>query len=231
MTAERGFESDVTACWKEIGIWARGGATCEKLETLIHCHNCPVYASTGRRMLDRGIPADLLAERTRHYAAGGESASSPGASMTLFRIGAEWLAVPTRSVREVTEEGPVHRIPHRSGDLLLGLATIRGELHLVMSLAALLGLDTTAPLKPGEAGAARAVPRHILLQVEEDCFAFPVHEAAGVLRPTEAPHQPLPATLSRADDRFVTGLFNHDGHRFAVLDAGLLVYAFRQALG
>ncbi|MEM7650108.1 MAG: chemotaxis protein CheW, partial [Cyanobacteria bacterium P01_A01_bin.70] len=33
-------------CWNQIGV--RGDRTCPTLETVIHCHNCPVYSQAGR---------------------------------------------------------------------------------------------------------------------------------------------------------------------------------------
>ena len=36
---------------------------------------------------------------------------------------------------------PVHRIPHRSNDILIGLVNLRGQLQLCISLHGLLGVD------------------------------------------------------------------------------------------
>ena len=63
--------------------------------------------------------------------------------MLIFRLGDEWLAFRTQTIAEVTMPRPVHRIPHRSNDILIGLVSLRGQLQLCISLHGLLGVEAS----------------------------------------------------------------------------------------
>ncbi|MFO0822154.1 MAG: chemotaxis protein CheW [Gemmataceae bacterium] len=54
-------------------------------------------------------------------------------SVSFFRLGDEWLALPMGVLVEVTRPRTPHRVPHRGG-LLAGMVNIRGELHLCVRL-------------------------------------------------------------------------------------------------
>src|SRR5262249_15534027 len=124
-------------CWNHIGV--RGDRSCPELPTVGHCHNCPVFAAAGRRFLDGPSPDGYLDEWTWRWSAPVEEAAADLESVLIFRLGEEWLALPVRVLLEVTPAKSVHRIPHRGG-LLAGLVNVRGELHLCVWLAQLLGV-------------------------------------------------------------------------------------------
>jgi chemotaxis-related protein WspD len=215
-------------CWNQIGVWAIGGGTCPRLEETGHCRNCEVFTHAGRGLLDRPIPPGLVDERTSQYAQEGKAGEAERFSITVFRIGSEWLALRTNSVQEVTEHRPVHRLPHRSNRKLLGVTTIRGELYLTLSLAELLGIG------PGDGtestGGRLVVPRHIVMRRGEHSYAFGVDEALGVYDVRVDQLQPVPGTLEKASVRFVESLAEVAGHSVGLLDEELLVYGFSQAL-
>src|SRR5262249_34761523 len=126
-------------CWNRIGV--SGDRTCPELETTIHCRNCPVFASAAKSFFERPAPAGYLAERPRLLASSEAPSDSVEVSLLIFRLFGEWLALDTRAVVEVTTPRPVHRIPHRSGQVLIGLVNLRGQLQLCVSLHGLLGVD------------------------------------------------------------------------------------------
>ena len=61
-------------------------------------------------------------------------------SVLIFRLGVEWLAFRTQTIAEVTTPRPVHRVPHRSNEVLLGLVNLQGQVQLCVSLHGLLGV-------------------------------------------------------------------------------------------
>src|SRR5262245_12198327 len=134
-------------CWNKIGV--RGDRTCPELAKVVHCHNCPVHPAAGRHFLDAPSPTGYLEEWTQRLAAPEEESATDLHSVLVFRLAEEWLALPVRVLVEVTPPYPVHRIPHRAG-LLAGLVNIRGELHLCVHLARLLGSGgrEAPPLSP-----------------------------------------------------------------------------------
>src|SRR6185437_11805294 len=86
-------QTAIDDCWNRIGV--RGDFSCPKLETYIHCRNCPVHAAAGTVLLDREPQPGHLAEWTRHIAREKPAPEAGAQSVVVFRIGAEWLALPT----------------------------------------------------------------------------------------------------------------------------------------
>ncbi len=138
-------------CWNQIGT--AGDRTCPELETHIHCRNCPVFASAARTFFDRPAPQLYLDEWTQWLAGSSETVSLESGTTTsyndrdlisvlIFRLGKEWMAFSTQTIAEVTLPRPVHRIPHRSNTILIGLVNLRGQLQLCISLHGLLGLES-----------------------------------------------------------------------------------------
>src|SRR5262245_31452140 len=149
-------------CWNRIGT--SGDGSCPELRTHIHCRNCPVFASAARTFFDRPAPGGYLAEWTQWLAQseepGGREALTTGerdgVGVLIFRLGQEWLAFRTQAVAEVTLPRPVHRIPHRSNDVLIGLVNLRGQLQLCISLSGLLGVEWTEGAHPSYSPHARS---------------------------------------------------------------------------
>jgi len=88
-------------CWNKIGV--QGDGTCPELVKYIHCHNCPVYAAAARTFLDRDLPKNHLAEWTSHFAGEKQVLEQKNLSVVLFRITAEWFALPVTVFKEISE--------------------------------------------------------------------------------------------------------------------------------
>ncbi|MDB6036419.1 MAG: cheW, partial [Verrucomicrobiales bacterium] len=111
-------------CWNKIGIWGDQG--CAKLETAIHCRNCAVYSAAASQLLDADIPADYLQRWTKHFAKAKSTNTGQTRTLFLFRIGVEWLALSPVVLQEITTQKPVHSVPHRRNNVLLGVVNIGG---------------------------------------------------------------------------------------------------------
>jgi len=192
-----------TDCWNRIGVW--GDRSCPELIPTVHCHNCPVFAAAGRRFLDTPPPEGYLAEWTERLIAPVEETATDLQSALIFRLGEEWLALRVQALLEVTNPRPVHRVPHRAG-LLAGLVNIRGELHLCVHLARLLGLKAPGPgeLSPDDAGTKA---RLIVVESEAGRWVFPVDEVDQVYRFAPAELTGAPATLARSAGRLTRAVF------------------------
>src|SRR5262249_23184497 len=127
-------------CWNRIGV--AGDRSCPELNTHIHCRNCPVFSRAARSFFDRPAPSGYLADWTRLLAEPEAATDGDEVSLLIFRLQGEWLALGTRVAAEVTATRPIHRIPHRSGQVLAGLVNLRGQLQLCVLLHGLLGVDT-----------------------------------------------------------------------------------------
>ena len=72
------------------------------------------------------------------------SRTGDSVSVLIFRLGEEWLAFRTQTVAEVTLPRPVHRIPHRSNSILVGIVNLQGQVQLCVSLHSLLSVPTAS---------------------------------------------------------------------------------------
>ena len=147
-------------CWNRIGVWSKTGASCPQLVKVIHCRNCEIYSAAGRLLLEQKAPLEYKQQWAKRYAQPLVRSLRRGTSVTVFRIGMEWLAIPTQAIKSIEDPVPIRRIPHRSNPVLRGMANLAGEIELLVSLEALLGIEHEAaagehPQQPGRAQGVR----------------------------------------------------------------------------
>jgi chemotaxis-related protein WspD len=215
---------DRLACWRQIGVF--GDRSCLELPKYIDCHNCPVHAAAGIELLNRALPPGYRRERSDYFARERDSRESSNFSALLFRIRAEWLALPTRALQEVTEFKTIHSLPHRRSGSVLGLANVRGELVICLSLPHLLGSQTGQP----ESSIHLAYHRLLVVQAGASRLAFPVHETHG-------PHRFLTDEINRLSTKSRTGslggtlgVLRRQDRVAGLLDADALLAACQRSL-
>jgi len=215
---------DKEPCWKSIGVWAPDGASCPMLKDLVHCRNCEVFAAHGRSLLDREAPAGYLEEWLEHLAKERESAPGDTESVLIFRLEDEWLAMPTTAFKGVHPVCKVHRMPHRSDEVFLGLANLGGMLELCFSLKALFGMKGV--VDPSR----NAKPR--LLSIERDAqrWVFEVDEIAGIARRQIKDSSNVPVTVANASANFTKCVFQHEGRTVGLLEDELLICALKRRI-
>jgi chemotaxis-related protein WspD len=186
-----------------------------------------LFSSPAAQLLDREIPSDYRQEWTRVIAAEQPARATSSQSVLVFRIAAEWLALPTNVVQEIAENCLVHKLPHRSTGILKGIVNVRGEILLRVGLEALLGLECPAD----SITSADRVPEQRLLVCNRngDRLAFLVHEVHGVHRYLPTDVRDVPATLARADAAYASGILRLKGDRtIGLLDDELVFYALNK---
>jgi chemotaxis-related protein WspD len=217
-----------TDCWNRIGV--RGDRSCPELATVVHCHNCPVFAAAGRTFLDAPYPDGYLQEWAQRLAAPREEAATDLKSVLIFRLDEEWLALPVDVLIEVTTPRPIHRVPHRGG-LLAGLVNIRGELQMCVRLKQLLGITQRKDAEEEPRKPASAAPTRLLVvQREAERWVFPVDEVAQVYRFPIHELTQVPATLARSAVRFSRGVLVWQGHSVGYLDEAPLFHRLRTSI-
>lgn len=218
--------NNIDACWGRIGV--SGDGSCPELRRVIHCHNCPVYSAAGRGLLDRSAPEGYLDEWAGALAGEKEERASDTVSVVIFRLGVEWLALPTGVFKEVTEVRVVHALPHRSNSTLLGIVNIGGEIQLCVSLGGLLGLE--------EAGGADQNGRHgvyrrmVVVERERERWVFPADEVSGIHRFRPGELRGAPVTVAKAAATYTRGMIPWQGRSVGYLDDELLFYSLRRGL-
>ena len=216
-------------CWNQVGV--QGDGTCPRLDEFFHCRNCPVYRSAAARGLHGEPPADYLAEWTARLAEPPAATSEPNtASVMIFRLGAEWLALPASIFQEVAEPRPVHSLPHRRGKGLQGLVNVRGELVVCVSLAGTLGIDENSAVVAADTH-HMVYRRLVVVGTDGGRLAFPVTEVHGIEGFAPSQLRPVPATLGLSSSRYTRGILAWQGRRVGCLDSVALFTTLNRSLG
>lgn len=212
-------------CWNRIGVL--GDQSCPKLVQAVHCRNCEVYADAARRNLQRPVGGEYRREWAAHFRQAETGTGLEDASMLVFRVGREWLSLPTKIFLSVAPQARPHVLPHRSGRGLLGLVNVGGTLYPCMSLATLLGIDE----RDSVAGAGRHVfARLLVLQWEDQAFALPVADLHGIVRYASAAMKTPAATINKGLTRYLSGVIDYRDMHVGCLDAALIGYQLARTL-
>ena len=213
-------------CWNRIGV--RGDGSCPELDRYVHCHNCPVHSEAALELLGEDVPPGYLEEWTAHFATPKRAEHDDTQSIVIFRIGAEWLALPASSVTEVASLRPIHSLPHRRSGAVLGLANVRGELVVCVSLGHVLGLEGSA--EDDRQTRRRAQPRLLVMWRDDVRSACPVDEVHGVHRVRSRDLQEVPATVAKATATYSKAMVPWQGHSVGLLDDQLLCYTLQRSV-
>ena len=200
------------ACWKGIGVW--GDQSCPTLREAVHCRNCPVFAAAGQRLFEHETPPGYAQQWAQQLAIPEEKADADLVSVLVFRVGAEWLALDIRLAIEVVAPRTIHRVPHRTNQLFLGLVNIRGELQLCASLRELLGV---APREGCADGRDVSPARLLVAEFRGSRWVFPVEEVDAVHRVRSSALEPVPSTVTRSARFFSEAVFTLDQRRVGLL--------------
>ena len=178
------------------------------------------------QLLDRPLLPQCRREWTEHFAQPKKLAAPARTSALVFRINAEWLALPTQAFQEVAERRPVHSLPHRRQGIVLGLVNIRGELLICVSLGHLLGLERT----PSGQTRRRTYDRLLVANWDGNRLVFPADEVRGIHRFQMSELKEPPATLAKSNLSYTQGLLPWQGRTVGFLDADLLFSSLNRSL-
>ena len=178
------------------------------------------------KLLRRAAPEDYIRE-WEQYISGDKEADLPSTliPVVIFRIGEEYLALPTIAIGQITEMKPVHRIPHQRCKILKGLVNINGQLRLFVSLANLLELgDVFKGVEMHES--------HTLLMIEEEgeVWVFAVSEVCGLHHCDLARLKNVPVTVSKSTANYLKGVFSWSDKNVGLLEEELLFFSLRRSL-
>ena len=194
------------------GIWHRG-----KLRTFFERTAPDGYLAGWTQWLARSVEHDLRADE-------GEESQNESRltdkqlSVLIFRLGPEWLAFRTQTVAEVTSPRPVHRVPHRTNEVLRGLVNLQGQVQLCVSLHGLLGVT------------ALGTPTRLVVLRDRDraeSWAFAAEEVLGVYNVPRSRWCSVPSTLGNPTVGFSQAVLSWKEHSVGVLDEQRVFTALR----
>jgi chemotaxis-related protein WspD len=181
------------------------------------------------RLLDREVPEASLRESTALVAAKKSVVELGTKSVVIFRIGTEWLSLPTDVFQEIGDRCTVRRLPDHRGGILSGLVNVRGELLLCVALGVILGLDKAAE---GQRTAKSNTAERLMICKRSDArLAFQVNEVHGLHRYHPRDLRSPPATLAKAAVGIYTlGVVPWKDTIVGCLDDELLFYTLNKGL-
>ncbi|MBN3757030.1 purine-binding chemotaxis protein CheW [Paraburkholderia sp. Tr-20389] len=214
-------------CWNRIGT--RGDNSCPRLADYSRCLNCPVFAQGAAHLLDRPLSDADLTPRLNADEASGVAYGNDAAthSALAFRIAGEWLALPTRVLREVDDIRAIHSLPHQRSRAVLGIVNVRGALTLAVSLGELLNME---PAANARAVARNGYARMLVAAHDSEPVAFPVDEVEGVIRYADTAVLPVPATLAHATASHARGVLVWRDQTVGLLDPARLFDSIARSL-
>ena len=188
-----------------------------------------LFSSPAAQLLDRDVPESYVREWTDIVAAEKEIVETNFRSVLIFRIGCEWLALPTSVIKEIGQRSAVHRLPHRSGGIVQGIVSVRGEVLVCVALEALLGLHETSSEAPS--GSQAEKERLIVCEVDGNRVAFVARAVHGVYRYLPRNLRDIPATVARSAATYTIGILPWKADQtVGCLDAELVFYALNKGL-
>ncbi|SPE54371.1 CheW protein [Verrucomicrobia bacterium] len=208
-------------CWNQIGIG--GDGSCPELPKVICCRNCPVYSAAAVRFLARPLPEGYQLERTEEFAQTSKLPTARQISLVLFRLQADWFALPTWACQEVAERRPIHSLPHRSQQIVLGLVNVRGELLVCVSLDQLFQVGSS------QAQQAHTLARLLVAGQNGHRLVFPVDEVHGPHRFDAKDLQSFSAPVARAP-ACLQGLLAWEGRTVSLFDVEQLFTVVTRSL-
>lgn len=213
-------------CWNEIGYI--GDRSCPDLADYNHCFHCPVFARAGQSLLDREPQPDYLEENSNGIAEAKKDSAADSCGAVVFRISHEWLALPSKVFSGVLDERIVRPVPHKSGRIFKGLATVQGQIVPVVSIRELLGLDPEH-MSEAEKG-FRVYRRHICVDGSKGHWIFGADEVLGVVHYFQDALMDVPATVAKAPAAMSQGLFDVGERRVSLLSDELFFTALNRSV-
>jgi len=216
------------SCWNTVGVWGNQAPRCEKLNDVIHCRNCPVYCEAGRKVFEKRIPEGYIEQWTRIISGDVEPVSKLSQSIISFRLSDEWFSLSTRNFVEVSQIKSIHKIPHKTSDLILGVVNVGGAVRLCFSLSFLLGVENDDAKRSNPRGVYK---RYLVVQISDTDYVFPVDEVGGVYRYDPEELKQVPVTIEAEKAQLLLGVLDIAGNKVACIDADKISRAFGVMIG
>ncbi len=216
-------------CWNQVGV--SGDHSCPTLKTVVHCQNCSVYRQAGRGLLERPIPGDYVIEWTTLLTQDRNQqqvSQQKTLSMNIFRLGHEWLALPTDVVKQVLPPRPIHSIPHRSNQLLQGIVNVQGQLLLCVSLYELLGITPIRLTTLRSTDDIKNDAYLLVIEKRQNVWAFEVDKLYGLYRCDSEGLRNAPSLGRNTLGRFTQAIVAWQDENVSYLDEGRLFDALQQ---
>lgn len=181
---------------------------------------------SANNLLERKADSSYIKEWTELLAVETAPKELAEASLVIFRIDGEWLAMSTYVCKQIADKRLVHTVPHRGSKYLLGVVNLQGQLALCVALHRLLEID--CPELEENTVLDKSEKRFIAIQKEDETWVFPVSEIFGVVHFDLAKVENVPVTVTKSTANYLKGIVPWNHHHVGMLDEELLFYSLRR---
>lgn len=214
------MNKNIVNCWNSIGVWGREKPRCPLLEDVIHCQNCEKYITAGRNALQRKLGHEDESSIAYSNEPNETVDNRELSTVMIIRIGDEWFALPSNLCEHVSEERPVHSIPHLNNQIIKGLVNISGENQLCFSLGSILGIKASEDTHTGNR--RQLYNCLIVLMFNNKRYVFPVSEFRGLHKYQNSEITNVPSTVRANTASFLTGIISWDGLNIGCINTDVL---------
>ncbi|WP_337841826.1 chemotaxis protein CheW [Rheinheimera sp.] len=212
-------ENVLDPCWKTIGI--QGDRSCDKLRRHTHCRNCEVFADAAARLRDQFQPLSWF-DASEAEAPEVNQQHPDATQHLLFRLGAQWFALPSRVLDFIISPVQVRKVPNRHSATLLGVCNVRGQLLPWVSLHKLLKIDET--------GTDAAKARLLVLNHSSGHLVSQADEILGIHKLEPGFWLTKPNSSDQLLSQLTLGLGRYQQLDLTLLDAQALMQAMLEEL-
>jgi chemotaxis-related protein WspD len=185
--------------------------------------------SAAIRLLDRRPDPAYIEEWTELLSKSLVPEAAKGITVIVFRLGKEWLAIDSNVFDEVISERVVHRIPHKSNEVLKGLTNYQGTLKLCVNMHGFLDIDP-AVAQHDTAHSHPKFKRMVVIQKDLEIWIFPVDDVQGVITFKTELLGNTPVTLTKSTTNYLRGVIRWKDVDVGYLDEELLFFGLKRNL-
>lgn len=211
----------IDRCWNEVGIWGKGVDRCPRLKEFIHCNNCDVFKTNSHHVYEKEVIPEYANEWTRLISQKKEESRKTNRSVLIFRLGQEWVSLPTVTVKQIVHVRAIQKLPHNRNRFLNGIANISGSMELCFSLWKILGIEDIGSID-GEDDEQVDRSRIICAVYNKNKYIFNVSEVGEISRFSDEDEQELPSTLYHEAGSFMSGIIDWKDCKVGNIDPDLL---------
>lgn len=180
------------------------------------------------KLLDRVPPDDYKKEWAQLLdKEKGLTEANVEASMIIFKLGKEWLALATSALAEVCEPRAIHHLPHRTGKILKGVVNIRGRLCICVSMHDFLEIYQKSD---EDLAIDASKKRMIVARHGEEIWVFTVDEVLGIQNFEQNKLKNVPITVTKSTANFLRGMLEWETKNVGFLDEELLFQSLRRGI-
>lgn len=179
-----------------------------------------------KSLLNRKPPENYIEELSEIYSEKIEiSDNQLLTSFFVFRLQDEWFGLLAETIKEVVDLKKVHKIPHKSHDILLGTVNISGQFKLLVSLEKILDLSLSIEKKD-----PYKKEQLIVFSQDQREWVIKVSEIIGIKRFNLNNIKNVPITLTKSINNYLKGIIRSENKDIGLIDEELLFYSLNRSL-